>query len=663
MRDFDWSSAPLGPPDQWPLALRSVVSLMLDSKFPMFVAWGEELSLLYNDAYASILGAKHPGALGSRFQEVWSEIWTDLIPFVDKALAGGASWLDDLPLTMNRHGFDEHTWFTFSYSPVRDEAGAVQGLFCACTETTEKVLAIRSNEAERERLENLFAQAPGFMAMLAGPDHTFQLVNAAYQQLIGNRAVVGLPARGALPELAGQGFFELLDEVYYSGVPFVGRDQPLLIRRVPRGPIEQAYVDFIYQPVRDSHGAVTGIFAEGYDVTERHAAEERLTTHARTLETLNRTGAAIASELNLETIVQQVTHAGVALTGAQFGAFFYAAVDENGETLELYSLAGADRSQFDQFGHPRATEVFKSTFEGTEIVRSDDITADPRYGKNDPHFGLPRNHLPVKSYLAVPVKSRSGEVIGGLVFGHKEAGKFSDEHEATILGVASQAAIAFDNARLFAEAQLEIAQRKNAEQQQTLLINELNHRVKNTLAIVQGLAQQSFKSEVPTEAARRAFDARLSALAAAHNLLTRKNWESAFLSEIISDSVGATTGALSSRVELDGPELVLAPQTAVSVAMAVHELSTNALKYGSLSAEVGTVSVRWTVDANERAPRFHLEWREQGGPAVETPTRRGFGLRMIERGLAAELGGNVTLEFESSGLRCTIDAPLPRGST
>ncbi|MXP41078.1 PAS domain-containing protein [Altererythrobacter soli] len=656
---LDWSTSPLGDPEGWPAPLKSVVSLMLNSKFPMFVAWGDELGFLYNDAYAPILGAKHPAALGQRFEEIWAEIWPDLGPLVDRALDGEASWLDDLPLTMKRHGYDEDTWFTFSYSPIRDEQGHVRGLFCACTETTEKVRAVRTIKSERERLENLFAQAPGFMAMVSGPSHTFELVNEAYQRLIGDRTLVGLPVREALPELEGQGFFELLDNVYRTGEPFVGRQQPLLVRRTPDGPIEQAYLDFIYQPVRDSEGAVTGIFAEGYDVTEQSLSEERMATHARVLETLNQTGAALASELDLDKIVQRVTDAGVALTGAQFGAFFYNTVDQNGEALVLYSLTGADRAQFDQFGHPRATEVFKPTFDGTAIVRSDDITKDPRYGKNDPHFGMPRGHLPVRSYLAVPVQSRTEGVIGGLFFGHEKPGRFLDSHVELIRGIAAQAAIAFDNARLYREAQVEIEQRKKAEQRQSLLINELNHRVKNTLAIVQGLAQQSFKGKLPVEAAREAFDARLGALAAAHNLLTRKNWETALLSEIISDSVSATTGALSSRVTLEGSEVVLPPQTAVSLTMAVHELCTNAIKHGALSNDTGTIAVRWEVTPGVSGPRLYLEWKEAGGPPVAAPTRRGFGSRMIERGLAAELHGSVTLEFAPDGLRCTIDAPLP----
>ena len=147
MRDMSWASCSLGSPETWPHWLRSAVSLMQGSGFPMFLATGPELGFLYNDAYAEILGNKHPAAMGARFQDVWAEIWSDLKPFIDKAMRGKATWVENYPLTMHRHGYNEPTWFTFSYSPLRDEDGRVAGLFCACTETTGRV---RAEEALRE---------------------------------------------------------------------------------------------------------------------------------------------------------------------------------------------------------------------------------------------------------------------------------------------------------------------------------------------------------------------------------------------------------------------------------------------------------------------------------------------------------------------------------
>lgn len=144
MQKHDWSASPLGEPGTWPRSLRTVVDLLLHSQFPMFVAWGKDLGFLYNDSYAEILGAKHPRALGSRFQDIWSEIWPDISPLIESAMAGHATYREDLPLLMNRKGYDEQTWFTFSYSPVRDDDGRVAGMFCAVAETTQRVLAERA---------------------------------------------------------------------------------------------------------------------------------------------------------------------------------------------------------------------------------------------------------------------------------------------------------------------------------------------------------------------------------------------------------------------------------------------------------------------------------------------------------------------------------------
>jgi PAS domain S-box-containing protein len=276
MRTQDWSHSPLGHPRTWPQALRTVVGLMLNSKFPMFVAWGEDLGFLYNDSYREILGDKHPRALGRRFQDIWSEIWGDLGPLVERALKGEATYADRLLLVMNRHGYEEPTWFTFSYSPVRDEHGVIQGMHCACVEVTEQVLAEKYRNEENERLRGLFEQAPGFMAVLRGPEHVFELTNQSYLQLIGHRQILGKAVRQALPELTGQRFFELLDGVYTSGEPFIGHAMQARLQREPDGPMEERYIDLVYQPIRDASGAVSGIFVEGSDVTARKQVEDEL---------------------------------------------------------------------------------------------------------------------------------------------------------------------------------------------------------------------------------------------------------------------------------------------------------------------------------------------------------------------------------------------------
>ncbi|MDB5839479.1 MAG: hypothetical protein JWQ23_1431 [Herminiimonas sp.] len=452
MRTHCWADSPLGHPDTWPPALRTIAGMVLDSKFPMFVAWGPGFGSLYNDAYAEILGARHPAALGRRFQDIWADIWPVIHPLVEQALAGEATFSKDSTLTMRRNGHEEQTWFTFSYSPLRDDSGAVAGMLCTCIETTGQVLAERRqafqleladrlrglsaptditamaceflgrhldvtrvgysevdqhlsvlnvsqgwtdgtvpsvigrtfpleafgqpvtaevragytvrivdiDEDERsaayartyaglgirsilivplikagrlssilaigmaaprrwtdqdvmlaqevaertwdaveraqaeqnerkakealsrrladegDRLRALFEQAPGFMAVLRGPNHVFELANAAFIRLVGEREVLGMPVREALPDLEGQGFFEMLDGVFDSGKPFHAHEARVLFRLTPDAPAVARFVNFIYQPVIEADGLVSGIFVEGYDATERKLADQAL---------------------------------------------------------------------------------------------------------------------------------------------------------------------------------------------------------------------------------------------------------------------------------------------------------------------------------------------------------------------------------------------------
>ncbi len=214
------------------------------------------------------------------------------------------------------------------------------------------------------------------------------------------------------------------------------------------------YFDGEYSPLRNSQGEIVGGIAIIRDRTEAHRihdAEAKLQEEKAMLETLLRTGEIVGAELDLERIVQAVTDAATQATGAQFGAFFYNVINAKGESYMLYTLSGAPREAFAGFPMPRNTAVFAPTFNGEGVVRSDDIKADPRYGKTPPHYGQPKGHLPVRSYLAVPVLSRSGEVIGGLFFGHSEIGVFAPSTERLVTAMAKQAAIAIDNARLYEE--------------------------------------------------------------------------------------------------------------------------------------------------------------------------------------------------------------------
>lgn len=205
-----------------------------------------------------------------------------------------------------------------------------------------------------------------------------------------------------------------------------------------------------------------------------------------------------------------------------------------------------------------------------------------------------------------------------------------------------------------------LALNEEAQRHQQLLIHELNHRVKNTLAIIQSIAMQTLRGHDTPPEVQTTFISRLMALADAHDILTAENWDSAELGHVLTHAVGMHQPVNGlDRISLEGPTVRLEPKSAVAVAMAAHELATNATKYGALSGDTGSVEVRWKIEETPEAPILKLTWIERGGPRVVTPARRGFGSRLIERGLAGELNGTARLDFQPGGLVCTIDAPLP----
>ena len=205
--------------------------------------------------------------------------------------------------------------------------------------------------------------------------------------------------------------------------------------------------------VQDGNGKPAGMAAIVKDITERKKIEAEIAEQTEVVETVNRLGQVLAAELDLQKLVQAVTDAATELTGAHFGAFFYNVLDERGASYMLYTLSGVPREAFKHFPMPRATDLFGPTFRGEGTIRIDDVHKDPRYGKNSPYYGMPPGHLPVTSYLAVPVILRSGEVLGGLFFGHPQAAIFSERDERIVEGLAAQSAVAMDNARLFETAQ------------------------------------------------------------------------------------------------------------------------------------------------------------------------------------------------------------------
>ena len=437
---------------------------MLNSQHPMFIWWGADLVQFYNDAYRATMGpAMHPKTLGAKGRETWVDIWPIIGPQIECVLAGhGATWNVDQLVPINRTGIPENVWWTYGYSPI-DLEGEVGGVLVVCNDVTAQHLQTEGLKDRTTRLELLFEQAPGFITTTRGPDHIFETANSSYRRLLGNRDLIGLSVRQAVPEVNGHDFINLLDEVYRTGEPFVGRRMPLDLQPDPAQPSVRSYLDFIYQAIKEPDGSISGIFVEGQDVTDHVQAEEL----------------------------------------------------------------------------------------------------------------------------------------------------------------------------------------------QALINGELQHRVKNTLAIVQAIASQSLRT-VENKQPVDTFLQRLKALSGAHDALVQQNWSSAEIQTAVEAIVSSF--ALGHRFEIAGPRLLLAPNATLSLSMMLHELTTNAVKYGSLSVEGGRVDLNWSIDDNTDNRILVFNWIERGGPPVTAPKTKGFGTKLVKMGLDGT--GDVQTVYNVEGFSAMIRAPM-----
>lgn len=593
--DLTEADTPLGPACGWSPALRMTVDILLAARAQIVLFWGPEYVALYNDAYAPSIGSKHPHALGRPAREHWTELWDDLEPLLRGVRETGETFhADDRPFYLERHGYGETVYFDVSYSAVPEADGSVGGVLCIVSETTERV---RSEAALRDSESRLRLALEG--AKLGTWDWDLRELRGAWSPR--TREIFGVgPDLEIDVELRSATIHpDDRERVWRELVEAAQSDGELVSEyRILRPNGDVRWI--ISRGAFDRDAAGTPIRATGIvlDVTERVAAEQRLRETSRRLN-------AVLDNASVAIFLMDADHQCVYMNAAA-------------EALTGYSLAETRGQHLHDVIHHSRPDG--SPYPAHECP-IDGVNPDNGRAQGEEVFIDKAGRFIPVAFTASSIRNEDGQPVGTII-----------------------------------EVQ-DITARKKAEEHQLLLINELNHRAKNLLSIIQGVSQQSFKGERGLPEMLGAFEGRLGALAAAHNLLTEGKWEAASLRDVIAQTIAAVCPG-ADRIALDGADMLLPPKTAVSLAMAVHELATNALKYGGLSAPEGRVDIRWTIDDE----RLHLVWRESGGPAVRMPSARGFGTRMIERGLAAELQGSVTLEFAASGVVCTIDAPIREGT-
>jgi two-component system, OmpR family, sensor histidine kinase VicK len=281
IRNFNWKDNPVGSPGTWPQSLRTVLSIVVNSKFPMFLWWGKDLIQFYNDAYRPSFGfgeeSRHPHALGQKGELCWTDEWPFIKSLIDDVLSGkGAIWREDQMIPIFRNGRMEDVFWTFGYSAVNDESGKISGVLVVCNETTQKVKALKALQRTEKTIRNLFIQAPVAVAVLKGEDMLVEFANDRMFQLWGRSAedLSGKAIFEGLPEAKGQGIEELLDDVYQTGKSYSAVELPVNLSR--QNLPEKVYINLLCEPFREADGTISGIIAVAIDVSEQVRAHKKI---------------------------------------------------------------------------------------------------------------------------------------------------------------------------------------------------------------------------------------------------------------------------------------------------------------------------------------------------------------------------------------------------
>lgn len=501
IREFDWVNHPFGPVESWPQSLKSALGICLNSAFPTAIYWGSELRLLYNDAWAPIPGPRHPAALGSPAQQVWSDIWHVIEPqFTHLIATGEGIFVEDQMLPMQRYGVPEETYWSYSFTPIRGADGAIEGVFNSGSETTRNVLLQRQ------------------MQFLLDLGEAF-------------RTSADLPsARRIAVEMLGR----------HIGATRVG---------------------------------IREIAADGDDEF---------------------------------VITEEWTGAGIEPVGKSVGV--------------------------SDFG-PWIGETLHSG----RILRVDDIDTEDRLGEARTLL----KSMGVAAIVAVPWME--GGRLVAIIFVHSKNRRGWNDFQVT-------------TAEKVLERTMLWMERERAAERERIMMREIDHRARNALAVAQSVVRLTLAEDIDTF--REKIEDRITSLARAHTLFSSKRWEPIGFRTLLEQELAPYGASGSASVFMSGPPILLRPEQAQTLALLLHELTTNAAKYGALRTPGGSLDVTWDLGADDL---LEIDWRERAAPGEETQQdhqRGGFGSTLLNRIVEQQPGGRIERRFEKSGLHCVLAVPL-----
>ncbi|KQZ33147.1 PAS domain-containing protein [Caulobacter sp. Root1472] len=728
---FDWAATPLGSRAAWSPSLSFAVDMIVASRFPSALRWGPELVLIYNDAYAPMLGERHPRVLGKTFAEAPPTSAAESEEPERAVLAGasGGAIIEELPLsTTHPDGSVSEGYFTIRLSPMPDAAApsGVGGVLIALTDVTRKVRTEQALRASEERYQLALQAASGvgtwdwdIVADKVYADARY----AVFHNVDPERAAQGAPLSEFTKALHPDDF----DRLLRSGRTSLKTTSEFLEEyRLIQADGSVKWVQTRGRVERDAKGWAVRHRGVMVDITGRKRTEQALEAAQADLRIAVDAAGLGRWDHNPQTgerfwdkrcreiyglpdgVIENPPEAFERLVHPDDLPALMDAVRVALDPASDNTINREYRIRRDRDGATRWIETFgRAFFHEGQCVRFVGVVSDVTERKEAEADQVLREATMALALDAGNVgtwdfdvrkrqlrwSDRGYDMFGitpGAEVGLDDfyAAMHPEDREAT-----RQALLAAMNPALRADidveyrtigrndglerwisakgrgffdeagrptrvvgATVDITERKRAELHLRLLVNELNHRVKNSLATIQAIAAQTFHAARSLPQALEAFSARIVALAEAHDLLTRENWEGADLLDLLNRLEVLHGGP--ERFAIIGQPVRLSPRMALSLSMVLHELATNAVKYGALSTPQGQVRIAWTVVPGPAQPRLVLTWTETGGPPVQPPTRRGFGSRLIERGLAAELSGEARIDFKPDGVVCRIEAAL-----